>query len=184
MSNDDRVTIADPLVGATHPGPAPVPADHRPVPSGGGACPAPDLIGLGFADAHGLASAARLRLAVSVWETSVGPWGRVLDQQPPPGERVRRGGRIVVTVSARPQEQIPDVRGLPLDEAIERLLWLGFVPLADLRRPSRLRSASHIVSTRPMAGALLACGSVVALTVDRTEPGTAAYSGSACADVP
>ena len=184
MSESDRATIVGPVVGATSPGPAAVPSDHQPVLPGGGACPAPDLIGLGFTEAHSMASATRLRLSVSVWETNVGPWGRVLDQRPPPGARVRRGGRIVVTVSARPQEQIPDVRGLPLDEAIERLIWLGFVPLADVRRPSRLRSASYIVSTRPMAGALLACGSVVALTVARTQPATAPSSASACADVP
>jgi beta-lactam-binding protein with PASTA domain len=130
-----------------------------------GARPVPDLIGSGFLDAYPLAQAAGLRLSVSVWETRVGPWGRVLDQRPLPTGHLRRGGRIAVTVSCRPHEQVPDVQALPLADAIDRLVWLGFVPLVESRRSSCSVSVGHVLATRPVAGALLACGSVVALTV-------------------
>ena len=179
MSVDEHVTIPGQGVDGTSPGLPLVPLGGPARLQGGGVCPAPDLIGLGFLDAHALAAAAGLRLSVSVWETGVGPWGRVLDQQPEPKGRIRRGGRIVITVSGQPHEQVPDVRGLPLRDAIERLVWLGFVPIADSRRPSRSVSAGHLVATRPAAGALLACGSVVALTVARAPRATAEHHASA-----
>ena len=182
MSDEDRVTIPGQEVGGTPPSPPLVPLGDRASLPGGGACPAPDLIGLGFLDAHAQAAAAGLRLSVSVWETTVGPWGRVLDQRPEPKRRIRRGGRIVITVSGRPHEQVPDVRGLPLDDAIERLVWLGFVPLADVRRPSRSVAAGHVVATRPSAGALLAYGSVVALTVAKARRETISRSAHASPD--
>ena len=147
------------------PGLPPVPLDQPAGHTNGGACPVPDLIGLGSLDAYALASAAGLRLSVSVWQTAVGPWGRVLDQRPGPNGRLRRGGRITVTVSGRPYEQVPDVLALPLADAIERLVWLGFVPLVESRRSSCSVSAGHVLATRPTAGALLVCGSVLALPV-------------------
>ena len=156
-------------LGGTAPSPQVVLLDQQAGLRAGGSRPAPDLVGLGFHEAHALAAAAHLRLSVSVWETSVGPWGRILDQRPSPGERVRRGARIRITVSGRPREQVPDVTGLPLGDAIERLVWLGFVPLAELRQSSSLVSAGHVVSTRPAPGALLDSGSVVALTVARAQ---------------
>ena len=169
MSDEDRVTIPGQRVGGPPPSPPLVPLDHRASLPGGGACPAPDLIGLGFFDAYALVDAAGLRLSVSVWETTVGPWGRVLDQRPAPKGRLRRGSRIAVTVSGRPHEQVPDVRGLPLGDAIDRLVWLGFVPLVDSRRSSRSVSAGHVLATRPAAGTLFPCGSVVALTVESAQ---------------
>jgi serine/threonine-protein kinase len=165
MSEEDRVAIAGQRIGAASRMPTPAPLVHQTSLPTGGAGPAPDLIGSGFHDAYALANAAGLRLSVSVWETTVGPWGRVLDQRPEPNARLRRGGRIVVIVSGRPQEQVPDVRALPLADAIDRLVWLGFVPLVESRRASCSVPAGHLLATRPAAGTLLACGSVVALAV-------------------
>lgn len=129
---------------------------------------APDLIGLDALDAHALARDAELRLSVAVWETPIGPWGMVLDQQPSPGAHVRRGSPIRIVVSGRPQLRLPDLRGLPLQTATDELSWLGFVPLVDGRRATRSVPAGHVVSSRPAAGTLTAHGSVVALTVART----------------
>jgi beta-lactam-binding protein with PASTA domain len=165
MSDENGVTIPGQGSGGTSARLSLVPLRQPASRPGGGACPAPDLIGLGFLEAYAQGSAAGLRLSVSVWVTTVGPWGRVLDQRPAPTDRLRRGGRIAVTVSGRPHEQVPDVRGLPLSEAIDRLVWVGFVPLVDSRRSSRSVSVGHVLATRPVAGTLLPCGSVVALTV-------------------
>ena len=183
MSDEDRVTIPGQRVGEPPSSTPLVPLDHRASLFGGGARPAPDLIGLGFPDTYALVNAAGLRLSVSVWETTVGPWGRVLDQRPAPKDRLRRGGRIAVTISGRPHEQVPDVLGIPLSDSIDRLAWLGFVPLVDSRRSSRSVSAGHVLATRPFAGALLPCGSVVALTVasarrDKTLTRTSSDSSS------
>ena len=182
MSDEDRVTIPGQRVGGPPRSPPLVPLDHQASLPGGGACPAPDLIGLGFLDAYALADAAGLRLSASVWETTVGPWGRVLDQRPAPRGRLRRGRRIAVTVSGRPHEQVPDVRGLPLGDAIDRLVWLGFVPLADSRHSSRSISTGHVLGTLPGAGALLPSGSVVALNVASAQRGKAGGSASRTSD--
>lgn len=167
MTDEDRVALPSLVVGGMHPSPSPVPRHDGGSLPRGEACTAVDFVGSGFLDAYALATATGLRLSVSVWQTNVGPWGRVLDQRPEPRQRIRRGGRIAVTVSGRPYEQVPDVRGLPLGDAIERLVWLGFVPLVDARRSSRTVSVGHVLATRPGAGALLTCGAVVALTVAR-----------------
>mgnify|MGYP001819429507 CR=1 FL=1 len=165
MSDEDRLTIPGYEAGGAFPSPPLMPLGNRAGLPRGGAHPAPDLIGMGFLDAHALAAATGLHLSVSVWKTSIGPWGRVLDQRPGPEHRIRRRGRIAITVSGRPVEEVPDVRGLPLGDAIDRLVWLGLVPLVDSRRPSLSVSARHVLATRPAAGELLASGSVVALTV-------------------
>lgn len=125
----------------------------------------PDLIGLEAPEAHELARSTGVHLVVTVWRTAVGPWSKVLEQRPIAGTRVRRGTRVHVIVSARPNASIPDVVGLPLVAATERLCWLGFVPIAMPRRSVCGLPAGHIVETRPAAGALVAQGSVVALTV-------------------
>ena len=182
MSDDDRVTIAGQELGGTLPSPPLVPLGEPATLPRGGAYPTPDLIGLGCLDAHALAAAAGLRLLVSVWETTVGPWGRVLDQRPAPRGRLRRGSRIAVTVSGRPREQVPDVRGLPLGDAIDRLVWLGFVPLADSRHSSRSISTGHVLATRPGTGALLPSGSVVALNVASAQRGKAGGTASRTSD--
>ena len=182
MSAEDRVTVPGEENTGALPGLPPVPLDQPAGHTNGGACPVPDLIGLGSLDAYALASAAGLRLSVSVWQTAVGPWGRVLDQRPGPNGRLRRGGRITVTVSGRPYEQVPDVQALPLADAIERLVWLGFVPLVESRRSSCSVSAGHVLATRPAAGALLSCGAVVALNVASAQRGKAGGTASRTSD--
>lgn len=133
-----------------------------------GAHLAPDVVGLGAAETHAAAGAAGLRLSVSPWETRIGPWGLVVDQRPGAGAYLRRGSSLVVVVSCRPQVAIPDVTGLLLEAALDRLLWLGLMPLVYTRRPSATVPSGHVASTRPLPGTLAACGSVVALTVVRS----------------
>ncbi len=167
MITGDRIFIPGPADEGLSPGPAlELPARQTDSP-GRVPCLAPDLVGLPALEAHAAARMAGVRLSVSVWETTIGPWGLVVDQRPEAGTRVRRGGRIRVIVSGRPLAPVPDVRGLPLEAALELLCWLGFVPLVKGRRASRSVPAGHIVSTHPSAGTLLTDGSVVALTLAR-----------------
>ena len=171
MTIEERTTIPDTIERGTPVGPPlAVPVHHdgapQPVPSR-----APELIGLDALDAHAVARESGLRLSVSVWETSVGPWGRVLDQQPAPGSGIRRGGLIRIVVSGRPFLPLPDVTGLPLSAAIDQLCWLGFVPIAGSRRASRSVPPGHIICSRPAAGELAAHGTVVALEIAKSERG-------------
>ena len=167
MSVDDRITIP----GLTDEGPSPSPplvlparqADRH----GDAPCRAPDLLGLPALEAYAAADSAGVRLSVSVWKTTVGPWGMVVDQRPEAGTRVRHGGRLRVVVSGRPHAPVPEVRGMALEAAIERLCWLGFVPLVRARSTSSDMPAGRIVSTSPPEGTALTYGSVVALAVAR-----------------
>jgi serine/threonine-protein kinase len=167
MTVDERFSIPG-LVDEGSPASAPLaPTLHQATPRGCGARRAPDLVGVDALDAYAVAASAGVRLSVVVWETRVGPWGKILDQTPAPGSRVRQGSKLVVVVSGSPQVAVPDVHDLPLERAIEQLSCLGFVPLAGSRRPTSSVPPGHVISTDPATGAVAALGSVVVLAVAR-----------------
>jgi beta-lactam-binding protein with PASTA domain len=131
---------------------------------------APDVIGLAVLDAHAVVRKLGLRLAASVWETKLGPWGLILSQRPEPGARIRIGARIHAVVAGRPHRAVPDVRGQRLDVAIDALRRNGLVPVVTSERASRTMDAGTVVSSRPSAGALIVDGSRVSLAVSRGQP--------------
>lgn len=176
MTIEERATIPDLIERGSPAGPPMASPDHRRDGNHHATHHAPELIGLDALDAYAIARESGLRLSVSVWETSVGPWGRVLDQQPPPDSRMRRGGVVRIVVSGRPYLPLPDVTGMPLGAAIEQLCWLGFVPIAGARRASHSVPAGHIICSRPAAGELAAHGTVVALEIAKTDRGTPSRS--------
>jgi serine/threonine-protein kinase len=135
-----------------------------------GVLSAPDVIGLEVLDAHAVVREFGLRLAVSVWETKLGPWGSILSQQPEPGARIRSGTRIHAVVAGRPHRAVPDVRGQRVDVAIDVLRRNGLQPVVASERASRAMDAGTVVSTRPVAGALVVDGSRVSLSVSRGHP--------------
>lgn len=133
----------------------------------------PDAIGLSVLDAHRLVREQRLRIAISVWETKIGPWGLVLSQDPEPGSVVQPGTRIQVVVAGRPHLTIPDVRGLPSTVAMDVLRRLGLQPAVSTARGSRTVERGSVITTQPRAGSLVADGSRIVLEVSRgrSEPG-------------
>lgn len=129
----------------------------------------PDIVGFEVLDAHAIVKQAGLRLAVSVWETKVGPWGMILSQQPDAGEPLHAGGRIHAVVAGRPHLVIPDVQGMELRAALEALRRLGLQPVVAETRLSRTVSAGQVISTRPGAGSLVVDGSRVMVKVARPD---------------
>jgi len=125
---------------------------------------APDVTGLpeGEArrtlEAHGLAAGA-----VEPRITGRAPVGTVVEQRPPPGGRVRAGGRIDLTVEAEGVEVPALVRGdLRRAEAL-----LGRAGLRG-RAETRLVEGTAdgvVLEQRPAPGALLARGATVELLV-------------------
>jgi beta-lactam-binding protein with PASTA domain len=173
---EERATAPDLIERETPAGPSLAAPVHAVVANQHATLHAPELIGLDALDAHAIARDSGLRLSVSVWESSVGPWGRVLEQQPTPGSRIRRGGRVKIVVSGRPFLPLPDVTGMTMGEAIEQLCWLGFVPIAGARRASHSVPPGHIICSRPAAGELAAHGTVVALEIAKPERGVSSRS--------
>lgn len=127
----------------------------------------PDAIGLNVLDAHRLVREQRLSVAISVWETKIGPWGLVLSQDPEPGSVVRPGTRILVVVAGRPHLTVPNVRDLPHGAAVDILRRLGLRPEVARRRVSRTVEADHVISTLPGPGSLIADGSRIVLEISR-----------------
>lgn len=131
----------------------------------------PDLVGLAVPEAQALVRSLGLRLSFAVWETTVGPWGMVLEQRPAAGRLVRPGRRLYVTVSARPLVRVPEVQGLPQRSAAELLSRLGFVVSAsEVGPPTDAASieavpAGSVVSCVPRAGMLVAYGRTVTIFV-------------------
>lgn len=125
----------------------------------------PDVVGLDMLEAVRLLRQRGLRLAVSVWETKIGPWGMVLSQEPARGSSLRRGQRVHVVVAGRPHLAVPDVTGLEVGVAMERLRRAGLQPVRGVERASRTVPRGHVIATRPRAGSLVQDGARVTLEV-------------------
>jgi beta-lactam-binding protein with PASTA domain len=132
---------------------------------------APDIVGLDVLDAHALATGSGLSMAVTVWETKIGPWGMVLSQLPEAGERVKPGTRVDVIVSGRPHLTVPDVRGLAAHTALERLRSAGLRPVSSQERSSRTVAPGHAISSRPRSGSLVVHGASVSLIISQAPGG-------------
>ncbi len=165
---DDYETRAEPMSAASDALVPPTSLNHGstvPVHRTPGRRVVPDVVGLDALDGDGLAREAGVCLSVSVWETKVGPWGMILVQHPSAGARVKPGSRVHVVVSGRPHARVPEVRGLPVEEAIELVRRAGLLPIVAVGRASGSQPSGHVASIRPTAGTLVTDGSVVAIAV-------------------
>ncbi len=131
---------------------------------------APDVIGLEVPEAHRYLRPMGLRLAASVWETKVGPWGRVLSQRPAPGSGVRPGSLIEVVFAGRPHSVVPNVSGLEAELALDALRRSGFVPVLARTRASRSVPYGHVIRTQPGPGRLVVDGAFVLVDISAARP--------------
>jgi eukaryotic-like serine/threonine-protein kinase len=130
----------------------------------------PDTIGLNALEAHRLLRAQRLAIAISVWETKIGPWGLVLSQDPEPGSLVAAGSNVTVVVAGRPHLTVPDVRGLPHTVAADILRRAGLSPDVSSERGSRSVARGEVIATLPRVGSLVTDGTRITLEVSRGRP--------------
>ena len=95
--------------------------------------------------------------------------GRVLMQEPLPGEEVPRGTPVRIVLSAGPElRTVPSVRGLRQEEAVGLLERYGFrVAIAEV---ADSREAGTLLGLRPGAGEPAAVGTVVELSVSAGPP--------------
>src|SRR5215216_5447983 len=94
---------------------------------------------------------------------------RVAGQRPDPGTEADEASLVTITVSSGPGEAtVPTVRGLPADEAANRLREAGFK--SDQRREfSDTVRAGRVIDTAPPEGTTVRKGSTVTLVVSRGE---------------
>jgi serine/threonine-protein kinase len=98
---------------------------------------------------------------------SAQPRDTVLEQDPIPGEVVKEGSTVTLTVSSGPAiVQVPDVSGLPQREATEALEEEGFTVQPDFGFSDTVPEG-RAIGTEPAAGTSLATTNPVTLVVSR-----------------
>lgn len=114
--------------------------------------PTPELYGLDVAEARERVAAAGLTVGAELPLSSLeAPAGEVLAQDPLPGQQLRRGAAVEITVSAGPPVlRIPPLVGLSDDEARGILEAVGFGVETE---PTRSELPAGVVARlRPEAG--------------------------------
>jgi beta-lactam-binding protein with PASTA domain len=128
----------------------------------------PELVGKSDVEAMALLRTAELRPMFSKEPTSKYKPGIVLRQEPSAGTRVSPGSEvnvILATSMPRPPSEVPDVTGLPLEEAGAKLWTLASLAVRwDTKESARDRQGV-VVSQSPGPGVQVRAGSEVTLTV-------------------
>lgn len=94
------------------------------------------------------------------------PKGAVIEQRPPAGARVKRGGLIDLIISTGPESAtVPDVVGTEVQAALVSLVAAGLEAGATLRVASIDLPAGRVVETIPPAGAAASRGAAISLVV-------------------
>ncbi|MEU5199571.1 Stk1 family PASTA domain-containing Ser/Thr kinase [Streptomyces scabiei] len=97
--------------------------------------------------------------------------GRVISTDPAPGERIRDNDSVTLTVSRGPETvKVPDLKGLRLDIAKDRLRSDGLEPGLVTREFSDEVVRGQVISTRPGIGTEVSSGTVVRIVVSRGAP--------------
>jgi hypothetical protein len=125
----------------------------------------PSLLGLPRAAAETALARAGLKLGkIAEQESRYAP-GTVIGQTPDPGDEVAPEVPIEIVVAVAIKPTVPDLRGLPLEEATARIEALGLVPGKVAQRESRDAAEGTVLTQEPLAGMRVEPGSAVALVV-------------------
>ncbi|NJQ02375.1 Stk1 family PASTA domain-containing Ser/Thr kinase [Streptomyces zingiberis] len=131
----------------------------------------PGVLGEPRAAAERTLQEAGLKVRVEQGFSDVVERGRVISTDPGRGERIRDRGTVTLRVSKGPDVvEIPDLRGVPLAQARERLRELGLVPGVVDERFDDTVARGSVISTNPESGSRRKPDSAVALTVSQGEP--------------
>jgi serine/threonine-protein kinase len=125
----------------------------------------PSVISLTQNQAVAKLKSAGFAVAVSTVTSQV-QQGRVIDQNPPAGERHPAKTTVTITVSGGPgQVTVPDVTGFTLDSAQAAITTVGLTvgPVDYVDDPSVAKG--QVIGTVPKANATVAAGSAVVLQV-------------------
>jgi eukaryotic-like serine/threonine-protein kinase len=127
----------------------------------------PDLTGKTLAQAQVAATAAGLAVEQVEARYSQQPADQIIEQNPAGGAQAAKGSTITVVVSRGPQVvAVPDLGGQYYNQAASILDQNGLVP-ARKDAPSRTVPKGAIVDQSPAAGAGVAPGTTVTLTVSQ-----------------
>jgi len=95
------------------------------------------------------------------------PPGLVLSQDPGAGDRLRKGGEVVLVLSRGPDRRaVPEIAGRPQQEAADALEQVGLA-VGTVKQAFSTLPTGAVVSSDPSAGAELKEGTRVALVVSK-----------------
>ncbi|HEX5565553.1 MAG TPA: Stk1 family PASTA domain-containing Ser/Thr kinase [Streptomyces sp.] len=96
--------------------------------------------------------------------------GRVVETDPGRGERIRGNGTVTITVSRGPERvEVPDVSGLPLAQARDRIERAGLAPGMVTREFDEDVARGSVIGTEPGPGVERRPGTAVAIVVSKGE---------------
>ena len=124
----------------------------------------PDLVGKTAREAFLLLRDTGLGLEVEEGNDPSRPKEVVLEQDPPPGTRLRAGRVVRLVLNQARLVPVPDLRGLPRAEAEDRISGLGF-QVGRVAAVEAEEAAGTVLATSPPAGTPMAYGARVDLLV-------------------
>jgi eukaryotic-like serine/threonine-protein kinase len=126
---------------------------------------APTLVGRTEAGAHAVLAGRNLQVGKVVRNPSDSvPRGRVVAQNPKPGESVDAGGTVAISVSAgRPLVFVPDVEGMQVAEAKAQLVAKGF-EVRQKKDHASTDAKGTVTRSAPDSGRRAPAGSTVTLS--------------------
>jgi serine/threonine-protein kinase len=124
----------------------------------------PGVIGTQADQARTLLEQRGFQVAVDR-KKSLQPVDQVIQQDPAPGDKVKKGSTVTLTVSDGPPDQvIPAVEGLPTRVAVRQLQKAGFTVTVNLQSSDTVKKGL-VISTTPAGGTVLAQGERVTIDV-------------------
>jgi eukaryotic-like serine/threonine-protein kinase len=125
----------------------------------------PDVVGMNTPAAvrdlgqHGYAADVRSRTVAGTEA------GKVLSQVPEAGTKLARGNRVTLVAGGALVSGVPDVVGLPVDQAFVRLQAAGFK--GATRRVASKRRPDTVLAQDPVSGTRAQKGTAVLLTISK-----------------
>jgi hypothetical protein len=134
--------------------------------------PVPSLLGLPLPAALAALDRAGLKPGRRAEQESRYAPGTVIGQSPDPNDEVAADLPIDLVLAVPVRPTVPELRGLPLDEANARIEASGLAPGRVTPRETREVEAGRVLTQEPLAGIRVALGAAVALTVSVAPPPT------------
>jgi eukaryotic-like serine/threonine-protein kinase len=127
----------------------------------------PDFVGKTIEQARSTASVAGLTIETTDAPSDLYPTGQVVDQEPNSGAKVSRSNPVVKLTVSRGSEavEVPRVVNLTEGEASAQLSSSGFIAGTPKYKSDETVPASYVISQEPPAGAKVAPGQEVTLTI-------------------
>jgi serine/threonine protein kinase/beta-lactam-binding protein with PASTA domain len=138
------------------------------VSTGASSVTVPDVVGEDAAAAQGALAGAGLEVVLSYTVDAANPTGKISAQRPEAGAKAKKHSKVTIFWSV--PGSVPDVTGLPLDQAKRMLIAAGYQIGNIAQTADSSLEPGHVVRTEPELNSALKPGESVNITVMRPAP--------------